>query len=221
MRFYGPAIWLDYYDTHAIICAWYYTLCCIQYTWNKTAKWISLHAPKYALKYTPDCTWLYTPSLFDLRSQVHLRARSQVRSRPCWNGCSQLYSMVHSQPASLYTPKLQLKTFPSTPPSMLPSTPPSMLPNTPPSMLPSTHHSMLSRMVLFALDGTLPGCLTVRTQLISQDALNCTRWHTPSLLDCIPKYALKTLPIALDGTLLACFLQGCLDPNNQYNIDSI
>jgi hypothetical protein len=38
-------------------------------TFNKTAKCTSLHAPKYAVKYTPDCTRLYTPSLLDLRSQ--------------------------------------------------------------------------------------------------------------------------------------------------------
>ena len=70
----------------------------------------------------------------------------------------------------------------------------------------------------------------------AQDALNCTRWHTPSLLDCTlpsklsrctqlhsmaysqhaslyaPKYTLKTLSIALDGTLPACLtvhLQVC------------
>jgi hypothetical protein len=54
---------------------------------------------------------------------------------------------------------------------------------------------MLSRTLSIALDGTLPACLTVRSQVSSQDALkhtpkhtlqytpNCTRWHTPSLLD--------------------------------------
>jgi len=112
MKSYGPAHWLDYYDTCAIMCAWYYTSCCIQQTWNKTAKCTSLHAPKYALKYTPDCTRLYTPSLLDLhsqpawltlsrkrsrRSQSHSRARSQVYS--------QLHSMARSQPARLYAPK--------------------------------------------------------------------------------------------------------------------
>ena len=52
-------------------------------------------------------------------------------------------------------------------------------------MLPSTHQSMLSRMLPIALDGTLPVCLTVHSQLSSQDALNCARWHTLSLLDCM------------------------------------
>jgi hypothetical protein len=37
---------------------------------SKTAKCTSSHTPKYGLKYTTDCTRLYTPSLFDLRSQV-------------------------------------------------------------------------------------------------------------------------------------------------------
>jgi len=96
MRSYGPAHWLDYYDTPAIMCAWYYT-CCIQQTWNQAAKSTSLHAPKYALKYTPDCTRLQTPSLLDLGSQVHLLVCTQVRS--------QLHSMV--------TPSLLDYTLPS------------------------------------------------------------------------------------------------------------
>jgi len=55
---------------------------------------------------------------------------------------------------------------------------------------------MLSRTLPIALDGTLPACWTIRSQVSSQNALkhtaeyalkytpNCTRWHTPSLLDC-------------------------------------
>ena len=55
---------------------------------------------------------------------------------------------------------------------------------------------MLSSTLPNALDGTLPACLTVRSQVSFQDALmhtpehalqyapNCTGWHTPSLLDC-------------------------------------
>jgi len=30
MRFYGPARWVDYYVMHVIMCARYYTSCCIQ-----------------------------------------------------------------------------------------------------------------------------------------------------------------------------------------------
>ena len=41
-----------------------------------------------------------------------------------------------------------------------------------------------------------------------KDSFNCTRWHTPSLLDCmlrntLPGMLSRTLPIALDGTLPA------------------
>ena len=70
MTAHGPAHWLDFYDTHVIMCAWYYTSCCIQQTWNQTAKCTSLYALKYVLKYTTDCTRFYTPSLLDLRFQV-------------------------------------------------------------------------------------------------------------------------------------------------------
>jgi len=69
---------------------------------NKTAKCSALHVPKYALKYTPDCTRLYTPSLLDLRSQL----------------------------SSEDTPKYTASTLPSTPPNMFSSTLPGMLPRT-------------------------------------------------------------------------------------------
>jgi len=160
-----------------------------------------------------DCTLpaclTYAPSMFDLCSQVHLQASFQRHCRACPLGRSQSHSMVHSQPAWLYAPKQALKTLPGTPPSTLPSTPactlpctppstlprtppstlpstpPSMLPSTPPSMLQSTQQSILSWMLRIALDGTLPACLTVHSQLHSQDAFNCTRWHIPSLLHCM------------------------------------
>jgi len=73
-------------------------------------------------------------------------------------------------------------------------------PSTPPSTLPG----ILSRTLPIALDDTLPACLTILSQVSSQDspmytckyvlkytpelalqdAPNCTRWHTPCLLDC-------------------------------------
>jgi len=68
----------------------------------KTAKCTSLHAPKYALKYTADCTQLYTPSLLDL----------------------------HSQLSSEDGPKYTASMVPSTPPSMFSSTLMGMLPRT-------------------------------------------------------------------------------------------
>ena len=54
---------------------------------------------------------------------------------------------------------------------------------------------MLSSILPIALDDTLPVCLTIRSQVSSQDVLNhtpehalkytpnCPRWHTPSLVD--------------------------------------
>jgi len=100
--------------------------------------------------------------------------------------------------------------------------------------------SMLWSTLRIALDCTLLACLTVRSQLLSMAhsqpawlyAPNCSRWHTPSLLDLrshvssqdAPKYTpstlpstppsmfsgtlpitlSSTLPIALDDTLPAC-----------------
>src|SRR5882757_7630441 len=74
---------------------------------NKTAKCTSLHAPKYALKYTPGYNRLYTPSLLDLRSQLS------------------------SQDTPKYTPGHALKDAPNCtrwhPPSLLDCTLPSKL----------------------------------------------------------------------------------------------
>jgi len=81
--------------------------------------------------------------------------------------------------------------------------------------------SMISRTLPNVLNGTLPACLTVRSQASSQDALkhtpeyalrytpNCTRWYTPSLLDFMLPSTLsrgKTLPISLDYMLPCMFL---------------
>jgi hypothetical protein len=48
---------------------------------------------------------------------------------------------------------------------------PGMLTCTPPSTFSSTLLGMLSEMLQNALDGTLPACLTVHSQVSSQDAL--------------------------------------------------
>jgi len=124
-------------------------------------------------------TWHHTgyyTSCCKASFQMHFNACSQV----CSEVHSWLHSMAHSQPAWLHAPKYTPSTLPSTPPSTFSST------------LPCMH----SRMHPVALDGTLPACLTVRSQASPQDALkhtaehalkytrNCTRWHTPSLLDC-------------------------------------
>jgi len=62
-----------------------------------------------------------------------------------------------------------------------------ILPSKPPSMFSSTLQGTLSKTLPIAHDGTLAGCLTVYSQVSSRDTLkhtpNCTRWHTPSLLE--------------------------------------
>ena len=186
MRSYGPPHWLNYYDTHVIMCAWYYTSCCIQQTWNKTAKYTSLHAPKYVLKYTTDCTRLYIPNLHDLRSHV----------------CSEDSPKYTSEHVFLYTPGNPHKDAPNCTrwhtPSLLDYTLPSKLSrrsqahswacsqwcsqlrsmahsqpawlyalkkavNKLSSILPST----LSSTLMIATYGILPACLTIRSQVSS------------------------------------------------------
>jgi len=129
---------------------------------------------------TPDYNRLYTPSLLDLRSQLS------------------------SHDAPKYTPGHALKDAPNCtrwhPPSLLDYTLPSKLSRRSQaySRARSQIHSQLHSM-------TLPACLTIRSQVHSPDAPkytpNCTRWHTPSLLD-------YTLPCMLLGArsrdLLSC-----------------
>jgi hypothetical protein len=151
----GPAHSLDYYDTHAIMCAWYYTSCCIQQTWNWTAKCTSfhtpnctsLHAPKYTLKYTPDCARLYTASMRDL----------------------------HSQDAAKLTPS----TLPTTPPSTFPSTLPGMLSST----LPIALNGTLPACWTVLSHVSSQDALNHTPEHALQYTPNSTRWHTSSLLD--------------------------------------
>ena len=93
--------------------------------------------------------------------------------------------MAHSQPVWLYAPKPALRKLPSTLPRTLSSTLP------------------------IALDDTLPACLTIRSQVSSQDTVK----YTPSKFSSTPPSMFSsTLPImlsrsliiALDGKLLAC-----------------
>jgi len=133
----------------------------------------------YAVKYTPDCKWLYTCSPLNIRSEAHLPIRSQIHSWAWSQSRSQLHSMVDSQPAWLYKHKPTLMKLPSTLPSML------------------------SRTLPIALDNTLLAYLTIHSQVSSQDAPKhtkyvfmytpghttkdpptLTRWHTASLCDC-------------------------------------
>ena len=106
---------------HAILCAGYYTLHCIQQTWKQAARCTSLHPPKY----TPDCTRLHTPSQLDCTpqsklsrcSEAHSQARSQlpIALDDTLPACLTIRSPVISQEAPNYT----LSTLPSTPPSTI------------------------------------------------------------------------------------------------------
>jgi len=132
---------------------------------NKTAKYTSLHAPKYTLKHTPDCTRLYTASLLDGTLPTKLSRRSQVHSE---------YAPSTARVRSEYAPStLRVRSEYA----------PSTLPSTPPCWFSSTLLHMLTRMLPLALDGTQPACLTVHSQTSSQEALK----HTP-------EHALKYTP---------------------------
>jgi len=130
------------------------------------------HTPEHPLKYTPNCTQWYSPSLLDCMLPSKLSRRAQSHSWVPSHVHSQLHLMAHSWPAWLHVYKEALKMHSITLPSTLSSTLP------------------------IALDATLAACLTVRSQVCSQDAVNltpkhplkyipnCTRWHPPSLHGC-------------------------------------
>ena len=150
---------------------------------------------KYTVKYTPNCSQWHTSSLLDIRSHVSSQDAPKYTSStssstlPAWlTICFQ----VKSQDTSKYTL--------------------SILPSTSLSTFSSTLLGMLSRRFPIALDGTLPVCLTVRSQLSSQDTLkytpNCTGWYIPSILGSMLPSTLstgKTLPISLNY-MISCIL---------------
>ena len=156
------------------------------------------YAPRYIAKYILKYTQVWCP------------------------GRPQLHSMAHSLPGWLSVPKSARKTLPITLLFTLPSTlpialddtlpawfkicsqvstqgpptyTPSTLPSPTPSMFSSTLLGMVYRMLPIGLDGTLPACMTVHSQVSSQDALyhsteharkytaDCTICHTASVLD--------------------------------------
>jgi len=195
MRSSGPTHWLHYYDTHAILCAGYNelesklpdalhsTLLCA--LWHILLIALDCTLPA-CLTVPPNCSRWHTPSLLDLCSQVSsqdapnyspstLSSTLPIALDDTLPACFTIRFQVSSQDAPKYTPSTLL--------------------STPPSMFSNTLSGMLSRTLPIALDGTLPACLTVRSQVSSQDALNhtpehafkytpnCTRWHTASLLD--------------------------------------
>jgi len=108
-RSYGPAHWLDYYETHAIMCAWYYTSCCIQQTWNQTAKYTSFHAPKYALK-TLSIT---LPSMLSITLPSMLSSSLPIALDGTLSACWTVRSQVSSQDALKHTPEHALKFTPN------------------------------------------------------------------------------------------------------------
>ena len=130
--------------------------------------------------------------------QGAFRACSQVHRLACSPGRSHLYSMAHTLPGWLYAPTPALKKLSSTLPSTLSST------------------------LTIALDDILPACLTIYSQVSSQDAPkytprhalnatpNCTRCPAPSLLGSRLPSKLswgKTLPISFDY-MHSCMLPG-------------
>ena len=182
MKSYGPAHRLDDYDMHEIICTWYYTSCCIWHTWNQTSK--------CCLKYTPDCTWLHTPSLLDLHSQVssqealnHTLRRALKYTPNCtrWHSPSVLDYTLQSQVSTRSQSHSQGRTQVHCQLHLIRHSP----------------HTWLyaSEYALKTLSITLPVCLALSSPLCSQDSLNRTsdqalkytstssRWHTPSLLN--------------------------------------
>jgi len=168
-----PTHWLDYYNTHVIVCARNYTSYCIQQTWKQGARCTTLHAPKYALKYalqyTPGCTRLHTPSLLDftlpivhdstLPPCVTYALQFALRTlRSTLRVCSKVHFWARSQihPWACSHERSQL-------------------------------HSMAHSQPVWLYAQT-EALKTLPSKHTSEHALtytpNCTWWHTPSLLDC-------------------------------------
>jgi len=186
MRFYEPVRWLHYYDTHAILCAWYYTSCCIQQNCQMhfiarsqvSAQDALKHTPEHALKYTPNCTrwhsqpaWLYAPT--------HTPEYAPKYTSNCtrWLTPSLLdytlpsklsrCSQVHSEYTPKYTSVYVLKYTPEPPLKDAPNcsrwhSQPARLyaPKQALKTLSSTLQSTLIRILPIALDDTLLTCLT-------------------------------------------------------------
>jgi len=212
--------WLDYNNMQAILYAGYYTSCCIQ-TWMHTARCISLHAPKYTLKYTPDCTHWRLPACFTIRSQllsiVHCHPACLLLSRALSR-----YSQVHSEYAPMYTTIYILMYLPRHPLNNAPNCTQWYTPSLPHCMLPSmlsrcsqaysqAHSRIHSQLHLM----TLPVCLTGCNQVSSQHVPKNTSEYPPelstqSLSSTLPSTLSQDVLIALDET---CSLLGSMLPN--------
>jgi len=182
------------------------------YTPKYASEYVLEYTTGHALKDTPNCTRWHTPSLLDCTLPIALDGTLLA----CLTVRSLLLSIGHSQPAwrtlpsklsrrsqvhSEYTPKYTSE-------YVLKYTPRHALKETPNCTRWYTS-SLLDCTLPITLDGTLPACWTVRSQVSSQD----TPKYTTSTLQSIPPSTFsstlpgilsRTLPIALEGTLPAC-----------------
>jgi hypothetical protein len=146
------------------------------------------HTPEHVLKYTPNCTRWNTLSLLDYTLPSKLSRRSQVHS---------VYAPKYTSDYVLkYTPGHALQYAPNCTrwhtPNLLDCTLPSNLSRR--SQIHSEYASMY----------TSEYVLKYTPEHALKDTSNCTRWRTPSLLDCTLPSTLsrgKTLPISLDYML--------------------
>jgi len=194
-----PPCWLDYYDSHVILCYGYYTSHCIQQTWKQAARFSSSQTPKYA----PDCNWSPLPSLLKWQLPIALNGTLlvcltyaqntalktlpsmlsryfEVHFQACYQRHFKLPPMVHSWPVWLYDPKKPCKMLPSIFLSTLLNTLSIALHN--PSQSVCLYLSIQAlKMVLSMLQSTRLSILTIALE----DTL-LSPWLAP-------KYSLKTL----------------------------
>ena len=183
---------------HSIFDAWHYEFlwtCALTsplwyaFDYVRSILYIMLHSTKL-----PNALHSTLPSKLSRYSQTHSRPRSQVHSQlhlMTLHACLTIHSQVSSQDPLKHTPEYALNytlncTRWHSQPAWLyaPKYTPSMLPSTPTSRFSSTLPGILSSTLPIALDGTLPACLTVHSQVNSQDAHKQTPQHAP-------KYTLK------------------------------
>jgi len=224
MKSYGTASWLDYYDTDAIMSAWYYTSRWILYITlhtnlkascqmhfiarsqvrSEVHSWFhSIAQSQPALPCAPNCSRWHTPGLLDCTLSSMLSRRSQAYSRA--------RSQIHSQLHSMTLPACLTLRSPVSSQYAL---------NHTPEHAPKYTHNCTWWHAPSLLDNTLPSKLSrhsqehlrVRTQVHLRVArkytLHCTRWHTPSLLGSMLPNTLsrgKTLPISIHY-MLPCML---------------
>ena len=158
MRSYGPRRWLNYYDMHAIMCAWYYTSCCIQQNCQlHFIAWTQVHTEERSWLYSivhSQTAWLTLPSKLQRRAQVHSEYAPKYTSEYVLK-----YTPWH---ALKHTTKHALKYTPNCiwwhTPSLLGSTLPSTLPR--------------GKTLPLSLDYMLP-CMLLGAR--SRDFLSCRR----------------------------------------------